>query len=98
MGMSSRATDLVQVHILVLLLTILLKKLWMNECLIILGMGRTWDKNNQLDFAGHKHSDLGSGMLILLCLFAVCEIVHCNADDFSDEPDFNIVCQFKIVN
>jgi len=31
-----------------------------------------------------------------LLVFTRCQ--HCNADEFSDEPDFNIVCQYDIAD
>jgi len=46
------------------------------------------------------HSDLDPGILFLLHVFALCIIAlgisrYCKADDFSDEPDFDIMFQFE---
>jgi len=62
-------------------------------------------ENRLLDYWDYLHSDLDLGELFRLRLFTVSEIVllssRCqqyNADDFGEEPDFNVVYQFNIAN
>ena len=73
-----------------------------------MGKGRPWDKEQSNIFVGDLHFDLDSGILLLLHLFAIrkkhyfttvcwASTQHYNADDFSDEPYFNILHQFHSV-
>ena len=60
-------------------------------------------RNERLHVGDDLHSGSGRILIsVLLLLFAICATLllfawcqHYNADDFSDEPDFNTVYQFK---
>ena len=77
----------------VCLLTRLLNELWMNVHEILWGV-------DCLGTRGDLHSDLDPGIMLLFCKFAICRIellYQVSADDFSDEPNSNIVYRYNML-
>ena len=80
---------------------------WMFNVHETFGRDRPFEKEQLTRFVGDLHSHLDTGLLpffayfqyvncTTLQLFAGCQ--HCSANDFSDEPDFNITFQFNAAN